>query len=203
AVAIVLPVRLVVLPVVRDEVIQGEAVVTGHEVDALLWLPLLITVDRGATYETVGEAPDRPLLATQEATGVVAEPSVPLLPAVPHEAAHLVEPRRLPGLGAKLGAPQPRIRFDVPQDGRVGHHLARRVAGENGREIESEAVHVHRFHPVPKTVHDHAADDRLIGVERVPRSRVVGVAGGVALEDIVGTVVEPPEAQRRPAVVAL
>ena len=44
-VAIVLAVRLVVLAVVRDEVVQREAVVTRDEVDAVLGLAFLVAVD--------------------------------------------------------------------------------------------------------------------------------------------------------------
>src|SRR5882724_4351524 len=174
-IAVVFPVRLVVLPIVGDEIVQGEAVVTGHEVDALFWLPPSVAVDLGAAEQAVGEASGRALLPPEEAACVVTEPSIPLLPAIAPEAAHLVEPRRIPRLGDELGAGQPGIRLNVPQYGRVGHDLARRVAGENRRQVKAKAVHVHRLHPVTKTVHDHAAYDRVISIERVPRARKVGV----------------------------
>src|SRR5439155_6055888 len=116
AVAVLLAVRLVVLPVVRDQIVEREAVVTGHEVDALLGLALLVAVDLGAADQAVGEAPERPARAAEEVSHVVAEPSVPLLPAVPDEATHLVQARRVPGLGEELGAGEHRVRLDVPED---------------------------------------------------------------------------------------
>ena len=60
AVAVVLAVRLVVLVVVGDEVVEREAVVAGHEVDALLGLALLVAVDLGAPDQPVRHAPHRP-----------------------------------------------------------------------------------------------------------------------------------------------
>ena len=51
AVAVVLAVRLVVLLVVRDEIVEREPVVAGDEVDALLRLSFLVAVDVGAAHE--------------------------------------------------------------------------------------------------------------------------------------------------------
>src|SRR5215831_1400437 len=42
---IVLPVRRVVFPVVRDQVVECEPVMTRHEIDALLGFPFLLTVE--------------------------------------------------------------------------------------------------------------------------------------------------------------
>mgnify|MGYP003694180711 CR=1 FL=1 len=131
AVAVVLAVRLVVLAVVGDEIVQGEAVVTRHEVDALLGLALLVAVERRAADQAVGKPLDRAFLAAEEAADVVAEASVPLLPAVADEAAHLVEAGRIPRLGDELRARQRRVRLDVPQHRRVRHHAGptRRAPG--------------------------------------------------------------------------
>src|SRR6185503_11433253 len=96
AVAIVLAVRPVVLVVVRDEIVEGEPVVTRHEVDALLGLALLVAVQGRAPEQAVGQPFDRAVLPAKEAADVVAEASVPLFPAVTDEAAHLVEAGRIP-----------------------------------------------------------------------------------------------------------
>ena len=61
---------------------------------------------------------------------------------------------------------------------------------------------MHFLDPVAKTVHDHAADDRMIRIERVPGAGEIGVAGAVLLEDVVSGVVQSAEAQRRARVVA-
>ena len=63
-VAIRLAVRLVVLAVVGNEVVQREAVVAGDEVDALFRLALLHAIDVGAAQNAATRAPapclDRP-----------------------------------------------------------------------------------------------------------------------------------------------
>ncbi len=82
------------------------------------------------------------------------------------------------------------------------HQVARLVAAENRRQVEAKAVHVHGFDPVAETVDDQAADDRMIGVERVAGAAVIGVARPIFLKDVVGAVVQPTETQRRPGVVA-
>ena len=95
-----------------------------------------------------------------------------------------------------------RIGLDIPQHRRARHQIARFVAAEDRRQIEPEAVYVHRLDPVAETVHDHPADDGMIGVERVSRAAVIGVARAILFEDVVGAVVQTAETQRRPAVVA-
>ncbi len=203
AVTVVFAIGLVVLAVVGDEVVEGEAIVTRHEVDALLRLALLVCVDVGAADQAVGHARHRARLAAEKTPDIVAKPPVPLLPAVAHERADLVQAGGIPRLGDELRAREQRVRLDIPQHGRTRQRIARGVAREHRCEVEPKAIHVHRLDPVAETVHDHPPDDRLVGVERVPRARVVGVAGAVVLEDVVGHVVEPAKAQRRPVVVAL
>jgi hypothetical protein len=43
----------------------------------------------------------------------------------------------------------------------------------------------------------------MVGVERVTGAAIVGVARAVVLEDVVRGIVQPPEAQGRPALVTL
>ena len=101
-VAVVFAVRFVVLVIVRDEVVEGEAVVTRHEIDALLSLAFLMTVNCRATEQAVGKASHRILFAAKKAPNIVSKPPVPLLPTVADEAADLVEAGRIPGLGDEL-----------------------------------------------------------------------------------------------------
>src|SRR5262249_61943371 len=96
AVPVALAVLRVVLVIVGDEVVEREPVVAGHEVDALLGLALLVPVDLRAAQQPVGHAADRARIAAGEAAHVVAESTVPLLPAVPDEPAALVTARHLP-----------------------------------------------------------------------------------------------------------
>jgi hypothetical protein len=78
-------------PPPTDEVVQRETVVTRHEVDARLGLTLLVTVQRRAADQAVGEPLHRAFLTAEAAADVVAETPVPLLPAVSDEGADLVE----------------------------------------------------------------------------------------------------------------
>lgn len=61
---------------------------------------------------------------------------------------------------------------------------------------------MHRLDPVAKTVHDHPANDGMIGVERVPSATVVCIARPVLFEDVVRAVVQATEAQGGPTLVA-
>src|SRR5262249_62364025 len=99
-------VGLVVLVVVRDQVIEGEAVMAGDEVDALLGLALLVRVDVRASQDACGEAGYRSIVAFQEAANVVAEPPVPLLPGITHETPYLIKARGIPRLGNELSTGQ-------------------------------------------------------------------------------------------------
>ena len=119
------PLASLCFSVVRDEIVEREAVVTGHEIDALLGLALLVAVDVGAAQQPSGHARHRAVVAFQETPDVVAEPAVPFLPGVADEAADLIEPGGIPRLGDQLGAGEQRIRLDVPEDRRVGQRATR------------------------------------------------------------------------------
>src|SRR5262249_16599644 len=56
--------------------------------------------------------------------------------------------------------------------------------------------------PVTKTVHNHPADDRMIGVKGVPCAAEIGIPGAVCVEDIVCAVVYTAEAERGATMVA-
>src|SRR5262249_30282401 len=113
AVVVVLAVGVVVLAIVRDEVIQRETVVAGDEVDALLGLAVLVTIDVGTAEQSVRHIANRPGIAPDEAPDVVAEPAVPLLPPLPDERADLVEAGGIPGFGDQLGACEHGVVLDV------------------------------------------------------------------------------------------
>src|SRR5260370_33249200 len=67
AISVIFAVWFVVFLIVRDEVIECEAVVTRHEAHALLRLAFLWTVHLGGTEQPVGMAPDRTRVAPKEA----------------------------------------------------------------------------------------------------------------------------------------
>src|SRR6266481_3705685 len=97
---------------------------TRHIVNTLLNLAFFMTVNCGATEQAVSKPSHRSLFPTKKAPHVVSEPSVPLLPTVPDEAAYFVEAGRIPGLGNQLGPSERRVRFNVPQYRGIGHRLA-------------------------------------------------------------------------------
>ena len=101
--------------VVGDEVVERETIVTRHEVDTLLRLALLVPVDLGAADNAVRDAAQRSGFAAEEIAEIVAKAAVPLLPGIADEAADLVEPGGVPGLGEQLRARERWIGFDVPE----------------------------------------------------------------------------------------
>ena len=197
AVAVRLAVGLVVLRVVRDQVVEREAVVTGHEVEARTWFSPLVPVDVRAAEEPLAHRLDRRPVALDERPHVVAEATVPLRPAVADEAADLVQPAGVPRLGDQLGAGQDRVGLDVPEGRRIGHRLTVLVARQDRREVEPEAVDVHLVDPVAQAVEDQPADDRAVRVERVAGAAVVDV-GAVAVEQVVVVVGQAAEGEGRP-----
>jgi len=76
-------------------------------------------------------------------------------------------------------------------------------ACERGREIETEAVHVHLFHPETERIHDELEHVRIAHVQAVSGARVVHVAALVGREPVVRGVVQAAETHRGPRVVPL
>src|SRR5208282_5690787 len=98
AVTIILAVGLVVPLVIGHQVIQGEAVVAGDEVNALLGLPLFMPVDLGTTDEPVGQPLDGAIFPQEKTAHIIAETAVPFLPTVANEIADLVKAGGIPSL---------------------------------------------------------------------------------------------------------
>ena len=125
------------------------------------------------------------------------------MPAVANEAAHLIQPRRIPSLGYHLGSGENRIGLDVPNYGRVRQWSPGLIAHKNGSQIEPESVNVHVRDPVAETVENHPTHDRLVGIERAPSAGVIRIAGSVAIENVVGLILQAAKAERRAGVIAL
>ncbi len=81
AIPVLLAVGLVVFAVVAGPVPQGEAVVAGDEVDALLRIGVVIVVDVRAAAQPLHERHHCVVIPAQEAAHVVPELAVPLAPA--------------------------------------------------------------------------------------------------------------------------
>ncbi len=91
--------------------------------------------------------------------------------------------------------------MDDVEKGRKAVDLVQ-LAGEGGRQVEAEAVHVHLLDPVAQRVHHQLERLGVHHVQRVSRPRVVHVEAGLAGDQpVVGRVVDPLEGERRPQVV--
>src|SRR5664279_1890197 len=91
AITVVLAVFLVVLLVIGDEVVEGEAIVARNEIDALFGLALPLTINAWAAEQTVGHAPHGVIRAPEEVADTIAKLIVPFLPAISHKAADLIK----------------------------------------------------------------------------------------------------------------
>ena len=114
-VAVVFAICFVVLAIIRDEVVEGEAVMASYEIDALLGLAFFMTVNFRAANQPVGKALHRILFAAKKAPDIVSKPPVPLPPTIADEAANLIKSGRVPSLGDQLGPCEHGVGFDVPQ----------------------------------------------------------------------------------------
>ncbi len=123
-VAAALAVGLVALVRVADKVVQREAVVAGHEVDAAARCQAARAVEVGAAQDAQRHGLGEAGIALHEGAHVVAESSVPLAPALAGERADLVQATGVPRLGDELGAGELGVGLDVPDERRV-----RRSAG--------------------------------------------------------------------------
>ena len=196
AVPVPLEVRLVVLPVEGDQVAQGEPVVAGDEVDAVVGGTPVVGVQVGRPRQPEPEVPKLPAVPLHETAHRVAEPAVPLRP-VHGEVPHLVRPQ-VPRFGDELGLLQHRVLGDgVEEGGAPLVHPA--LAPQHGGEIEPEPVDVHRLDPVPQRIHhqpDRGGGRQVEGVAatrpvHVVARRVVGPPG----QHVVRRIVDPLEGE--------
>src|SRR5262249_28451566 len=152
--------------------------------------------------EAIREATQRAIVSAKEASHVITKVSVPLLPAVPDEGPYLVQPGGVPGFGNHLCPGEGRVRLDIQEHRRTGHELAAGIPAQYGGQVKSEPIDMHLVDPVSKAVEDHAPNHRMIPIEGVATTAIVGVARPVALKDVVGSVIYPTEAQCWPVLVA-
>ena len=202
AVPVVLPVGFVVLLVVGHQVVQGEAVVAGDEVDGGAGPPAGVFVEVRRAGQPGGELAQGGGLAAPVVADGVAVLAVPLRPQ-PREVADLVAALAdVPGLGDQLDLADDRILLDQVEERRQPVDVVE-LAGQRRGQVEAEAVHVHLQHPVAQRVHDQLQGVGIAGVEAVAGAGEVLVQAQVAVEQaVVGGVVDTAEVDRRPQVVA-
>ena len=198
-----LTVGLVVALVVGDQVVQGEAVVRGHEVDRRDRGATGVLVQVGAARQARAELAQHAGLGAVEVAHRVAVAAVPLGPQG-REAAHLVAAlAQVPRLGDQLHLGDDRVLLDDVEERREAVHLVQ-LAGQGGGQVEAEAVHVHLGDPVAQRVHDQLQHVRGAHEQGVAGAGRVVVMGLVLLHQaVVGGVVDAAEAQGGAHVVAL
>ena len=203
AVPVVLPVGLVVLVVVGDEVAQREAVVRGDEVDGRDRQPPVLGVEVRRARQPRRQVADAVAAVGPERADGVAVHAVPLRPER-RELTDLVPAGAdVPRLGDELHLRDDRVLVDDVEERRELVDVVQR-AGERGGEIEPEAVDVHLGDPVAQRVGDQLQRERAAGVERVAAAGVVDVAARVVLgEAVVGAVVDAAEREQRAVRAAL
>src|SRR6266436_3583299 len=116
AVPVAFTIRLVLLVIVRNQIVQREAVVAGHEIDALFGLPFLVAEDVRAAARSLRQQPYRAVVALDKVADVVAEPAIPLLPAVADEGPHLIKTGSVPRFGDQFGAGENGVGLDIPEN---------------------------------------------------------------------------------------
>src|ERR1035441_6871537 len=100
AVAVVLAVGEIVLVVVGNQVVEREAIVVGHEVDAVVRFAGAVVVEVGTARQTGGERRGHAGIALHELAHIVAINAIPLRPSSPgRQRADLIQPDGVPGLG--------------------------------------------------------------------------------------------------------
>jgi hypothetical protein len=109
AVTVALSVIFIMFIVVGHKIVEREAIVARHEVDTLLCLALLVSINLRAANDPVSHAAHRTGFTAKEAPHVIAELSIPLPPTVAYGAAYLVEPSRIPRFGHQLGSGERRL----------------------------------------------------------------------------------------------
>src|SRR5581483_9213680 len=138
AVAVPLSIRLVVLAAITDEVVEGESVVTGHEIDAALGPLSGPAIDVGAAADAARDRTDHAVVAAPEAADIVPIAAVPLRPLGLKKAAHLIGACYAPRFGDQLGPSQNGIFRDALDQRRIAQKIAIAVATEYRREVEAE-----------------------------------------------------------------
>ena len=202
AVVVVLAVGEVVLVVVADEVVQGEAVMRGDEVDRGPGLAPALVEELGRGGEAGGEIGQLVLAADPVFADVVAVAVVPFRPARREAPDLIAAGAAVPGLGDELDLGEHRV---LPAGIEEAAALVEAVvlAREDGAEVEAEAVDVHVLDPVAQAVGDHLQHARVRQVQRVPGAGVVDVVARLVLEQaVVRVVVDALEGEGRAEMVA-
>ena len=189
SVAVAFAVRLIVLVVVADQILQRETVMRGNEVDARPGTAATITEDVGRARHPRRHVGDEASIAFPEAPHDIAILAVPLGP-TRREITELIAARaNVPGFADQLNIGQLGILAE-----RVEECAALRIfsafARQGRREIEAEPVDVHVAGPITQRVGHELQHPRVVQVERVSGTGKILIIAAVVCQPVIRQVVD-------------
>ena len=195
---VVLAVRLVVLVVVGDEIVEREAVVRGDEVDGGPRLAAALGEQVGRGGEPRREVGQLAVVAAPVGAHRVADSGR----STPPSRARSGRPDSRPGPmshGSAISLTWLRARV-LPAGIEEAAVLveAVRLARQDGGEVEAEAVDAHVARPVAQAVHHQLQHAGVAEVDGVAGAGVVDVVARLRRQPVIGGVVDALEGQGRP-----
>src|SRR5262249_44538438 len=182
---------------IRHQVIQGESIMTGDEIDAVRRQASCLLVEVRASCNAGGDRTYHPWIASDKATDRVTVVPVPLGPAIDREVANLVEATGVPRLSDEFGIGEPFIQLNMPKSRRVFEGSAISTTSQNRGLIQAESIYMHLFYPVLQAFCDQLGCDRVVALEGVSAPTIIGIISLViGIEAIIDTVVDPLETDR-------
>ena len=195
AVAVLFAIRVVVLVIVADQIVQRKTVVRGNEVDAGVGPTAAMLIQIRTAREAIGNFADLAFIAFPKTPDLISILPVPLRPE-DRKIAHLIAAvPNVPRLRDQLGLGEHRVLVNDFEKGVEFVHPFL-VAGKGRCQIETEAIHVHIVHPVPQAIHHELERTRMEEVERVPGPGEIHVVPGVfRRQSVIGGVIHPSKTQ--------
>ena len=152
-ITVVFTIGHVVLLVVTDQVIEGEAIMGGDEVDGCGGAATIVCVQVGGTGQAGGEFTEGGRLTTPEITDGIAVLTVPFSPQW-REITHLVSTfTNVPWLGDQLCLGYHRILLHQVEEGGQTVNIME-LTCQGGGEVEAETINVHLRDPITQGVHE-------------------------------------------------
>src|SRR5277367_4581085 len=161
-VLILIAVTPVVLVIVGDQVVQGEAVMGSHIVNALVGV-IRVSASVGekivAAIDAAHEIGNHACIALNEAANVVAKAAVPLQPCYAGESAAELKRSGIPRLRDQPHFSQLRVAGNCTEQRGVSPvERSIPIATEYRCQIEPESIDMHLLLPIAQAVHHHFAD---------------------------------------------
>jgi hypothetical protein len=200
-------VRLVVLAVVGDEIVERETVVGSDEVHTLIRAIRIrerIREEVVASVEPPHQRRDLALVAANETSDIVAKRAVPLRPVGTGESAAELVAAEIPGLCNEPDVAQRRIGPDRGDERRIAE-VDRPVGspGEDRGQVEPKPVHMHLVHPVPQAVENERSNETVVRPDDVAGPGIIAVEATIPFEQVVGGVVDAALRVGRSVVISL